>query len=85
MSDSPESRLVEAQTAAANAARALSLWQLPIIDDLQAAEVLGISRSNLAGLKRARKLPEAFRIGRRTFIKTSDLRAWIDQRANDAA
>lgn len=61
--------------------RVVALWGKPILADSEAAAALGLPRSSWALLKRRGEAPPTFSIGRRVFVRTEDLRAWVDKRA----
>lgn len=66
---------------AAQAARVVSLWARPTIPDADIPEAIGIPPTLWASLKAAGDTPPLFTIGRRLFVKTTDLRAWLDRKA----
>lgn len=67
---------------AAQAARIVSLWACPTIPDQHIPEALGIPPSLWAEQKRQGDTPPLFLIGRRLFCRTSDLRKWLDGKAD---
>lgn len=66
---------------AAQAQRVVSLWQRPNIPDADIPEAIGIPPTLWAALKSAGDTPNLFQIGRRLFVRTSDLKAWLDAKA----
>lgn len=69
-----------AYLAAADAAqvqRVVSIWQRPTIPDADIPEAVGVPPSLWAALKAEGDTPPLFMLGRRLFVRTSDLRAWL--------
>lgn len=66
---------------AAQAQRVVLLWQRPTIPDSEIPEAVGIPPSLWSALKSEGDTPPLFMIGRRLFVKTDDLRAWLDKKA----
>jgi predicted DNA-binding transcriptional regulator AlpA len=71
----------ESAQSQADAQRVVALWGKPVLADSEAAAALGLPRSSWALLKRRGEAPPTFTIGRRVFVRTEDLRAWIDKKA----
>ena len=67
--------------AAAAPALATSPWDKPYLADGEIAAAIGIPPSLWAACKRDGDSPPLFQIGRRLFVKTDDLRAWLDGKA----
>lgn len=65
----------------ARAQRAVALWQLPTIPDRDIPVAVGIPATLWSSLKAAGDSPALFTIGRRLFVKTDDLRSWLDAKA----
>lgn len=55
------------------------LWQRPTIPD-----AIGIPPSLWGALKAEGDTPPLFQLGRRLFVRTEDLRAWLDAKAKQA-
>lgn len=68
---------------AAQAQRVVFLWQRPSIPDADIPEAIGIPTSLWSTLKAAGDTPNLFTIGRRLFVRTLDLRAWLFEKARD--
>lgn len=66
---------------AEQARRVVLLWQRPTIPDADIPEAIGIPSGLWAALKSEADTPPLFTIGRRLFVRTSDLRAWLDAKA----
>jgi hypothetical protein len=77
--------LMCAQTNAAQAARVVSLWSWPAIPDQFIPEALVIPKSTWNKLKTDGDTPPLFELGRRLFVLTNDLRAWLDTKAEAGA
>ena len=65
----------------AQAQRVVALWQRPSIPDNDIPEALGIPLSLWGALKSEGDTPPLFTIGRRLFVRTADLRTWLDVKA----
>jgi hypothetical protein len=61
--------------------RVALLWQRPTIPDADIPDALGIPPSLWATQKADGDTPPLFTIGRRLFVRTVDLRAWLDEKA----
>lgn len=70
-----------ATAAAARAQRVVALWQRPNIPDANIHEAIGIPPTLWEALKAEGDTPPLFTIGRRLFVTTADLRAWLDEKA----
>ena len=57
------------------------LWQRPTIPDADIPDAIGIPPSLWGALKAEGDTPPLFTIGRRLFVRTQDLRAWLDLKA----
>jgi hypothetical protein len=68
---------------ASQAQRVVLLWQRPNIPDHDVPEAIGIPLSLWGALKTEGDTPPLFTIGRRLFVRTSDLRAWLDLKAKN--
>ena len=66
---------------ASQAQRVVLLWQRPTIPDAEIPEALGIPPSLWGALKAEGDTPKLFTIGRRLFVRTEDLRAWLTAKA----
>jgi hypothetical protein len=66
---------------AEQARRAVLLWQRPFLADAEVPDALQIPATLWASLKAAGDSPALFQLGRRLFVRTSDLRAWLDAKA----
>lgn len=66
---------------AQQAQRRVLLWAAPVIPDGDIADAIGIPPSLWAALKSQGDTPPLFLIGRRLFVRTEDLRAWLDAKA----
>lgn len=66
---------------AEQARRAVLLWQKPILADAEIPEAIGIPGTLWETQKSIGDTPKLFMIGRRMFVKTDDLRAWLDAKA----
>ena len=74
---------VEAQRAAnEETKRAVLLWQLPLMPNRDIPTALNVSPGLGAALKAAADTPPLLELSRRSFVRTSDLRAWIDEKAD---
>lgn len=63
------------------AQRQVLLWQKPTLRDSEIPDALGIPSSLWQECKRAGDTPRLFQIGRRLFVRTADLRKWLDEKA----
>ncbi len=68
---------------ASQAQRVVAIWQRPTIPDADIPEAIGIPPSLWGALKAEGDTPPLFTIGRRLFVRTADLRAWLDAKAKD--
>ena len=60
--------------------------QLPeLVSRLELAQLLRISPHGIDAMRRRGALPEAFKLGRRTFWKLADVQAWIEQSMSSKA
>ncbi len=66
---------------AAQAQRRVALWTAPVIPDPDIADAIGIPPSLWVACKSRGDTPPLFLIGRRLFVRTEDLRAWLDEKA----
>ena len=66
------------------AVRAASLWEKPVLSDSEIPEAVGLAFSSWQVLKRKGDCPKLFRIGRRVFARTVDVRAWIESKASES-
>ncbi len=57
------------------------LWQRPSIPDNDIPAAIGIPGTLWGALKAAGDTPRLFTLGRRLFVRTADLRAWLDAKA----
>lgn len=67
-----------AQAAAAEAERRATLWQMPVIADADVPLALDVPPSLWNQQKTIGDTPPLFTIGRRVFVRISDLRQWLD-------
>lgn len=72
-----------AQADASQAQRVVLLWQRPTIPDTDIPEAIGVPPSLWGALKADGDTPPLFTLGRRLFVKTDDLRAWLNLKAKD--
>jgi len=70
---------------AARARRVTELWRQPILADQEIPIAAKIPSSLWQECKRTGDSPPLFQIGRRLFVRTVDLRAWIDEKARAGA
>jgi hypothetical protein len=68
---------------AEQARRIVLLWQKPAIPDQEIPDAVQIPPSLWSTLKAQGDTPPLFTIGRRVFVKTADLLAWLDAKARD--
>jgi hypothetical protein len=69
----------EARIARDQAQRIEALWRRPVLTDVEAAEALSLPHSSWCLLKRSTNpAPPVLFLGRRAYVKTSDLLAWVD-------
>ena len=68
---------------AEQARRVVLLWQRPTIPDHEIPDAVGIPPTLWAALKSQGDTPPLFLIGRRLFVRTADLKAWLDGKAKD--
>jgi len=66
-------------------ARVNALWKKPVLSDTEIPDAVGLASSTWHVLKARGDCPQLFRIGRRVFVRTSDLHAWINGKAERAA
>jgi hypothetical protein len=71
----------QAATEAERAQRQVLLWQKPFLPDHEIPAACDIPPTLWASLKQTGDSPPLFQLGRRLFVKTSDLRAWLDEKA----
>jgi len=76
---------VLAQESAAEAARRVALWQLPMVADADIPTALDVPPSLWNQQKTIGDTPPLFNIGRRLFVRTADLREWLDEKAKRGA
>ncbi len=62
-----------------------ALWTQPILADAEIPVTLEVPYSSWQLQKSRGDCPKLFKIGRRVFVRTSDLRAWLDNKAAQAA
>jgi hypothetical protein len=79
--DSNVEALAFAQCDAAIAQRIVALWAWPAIPDQHVPEALNIPPTLWNQLKTDGDTPPLFVLGRRVFVRTVDLRSWIDRKA----
>jgi hypothetical protein len=68
---------------ASQAERIILLWKRPTIPDADIPDAIGIPPSLWGALKAEGDTPPLFTIGRRLFVRTEDLRKWLDEKAKD--
>lgn len=66
------------------AIRVAALWRKPCLSDKEIPEAIGLAYSSWQALKLTGDTPPLFRIGRRVYARTSDVRAWLDTKAEKA-
>lgn len=67
------------------AMRIAALWRgKPVLSDREIPEVIGLAYSSWQALKLTGDTPPLFRIGRRVYARTEDVRAWLDAKAEKA-
>jgi hypothetical protein len=76
-------RLAEIQRNRAE--RIAAMWLRPALPEDDVPLVLSYPPSSWAALKASGNAPRSFRIGRRCYYLTADLRAWLERRAEAAA
>lgn len=67
------------------AVRVAALWRKPVLSDKEIPEAIGLAYSSWQALKLTNDTPRLFKIGRRVYARTADVRAWIDAKANAEA
>lgn len=75
--------LLLAQIQREEAQRVAALWQKPALCDSDAAAAVGLPYSTWSLLKARKETPCMFSLGRRVFVKTEVLRAWLEERASN--
>lgn len=70
----------EARIEQARAARIADLWRQPHMSDSEIPDALKLAPSSWQLLKARGDGPRLFSIGKRTFARTEDLRAWLDSK-----
>jgi len=75
-----EAEQLEADLALTKAELAAALWQRPLIADSQVHVALDMALSSWHALKAEGGAPPTIAIGRRVYVRTADLRAWLDAR-----
>jgi hypothetical protein len=71
---------------ALNAARRrAALWQVPLVSDAEAAEMLNLPPSSWDKVRTYPNAPAGITLGRRLYFRTADLRTFIDRRAAEGA
>jgi hypothetical protein len=73
------------QQALDEAARRASLWSVPYLADADVPAALNCPPTLWALQKRLGDSPPLFTIGRRVYVRTDDLRAWLDKKAASGA
>jgi hypothetical protein len=66
---------------AREAERVVLLWDKPFLPDPEIPDALQVPTSVWAQIKADGDGPPLFLLGRRLFVKTSDLRLWLDKKA----
>jgi DNA helicase HerA-like ATPase len=66
---------------AAQAKRVVLLWQQPTLADYEIPDALRIPPTLWQTLKSQGDSPPLFTIGRRLFVRTADLRSWLEEKA----
>lgn len=77
----PATNAALAQQAAEEVRRRAALWDLPLIADSDVPSALDVPASLWNQQKSIGDTPPLFCIGRRLFVRTADLRAWVDAKA----
>ncbi|MDA8110235.1 MAG: hypothetical protein M0015_16660 [Betaproteobacteria bacterium] len=70
-----------AEAEAREAERRALLWRAPVLADRDVPDALNLPPSAWNSVKSEGGGPPLFTIGRRVFVRTDDLRAWLDQLA----
>lgn len=66
------------------AMRIAALWRKPVLSDKEIPEAVGLASSSWQALKLTGDAPTLFRIGRRVYARTVDVKAWLDRKAENA-
>lgn len=69
------------QQALEEAARRAALWECPYLADADVPAALNCPPTLWHQHKRIGDTPPLFTLGRRVFVRTADLRAWLDKKA----
>ena len=80
-----EQQELASRIAAHEAQRVASLWLKPVMTTAEAAAACSIPLSTWRLFEVRKITPRNFKLGRKKFIQTAVLRAWLDQRANAGA
>jgi hypothetical protein len=67
----------------AEARRVVLLWQRPILPDREVPNAIDLPQSVWERCKADGDTPPLFTIGRRLYVRTKDLAAWIDAKARE--
>lgn len=62
---------------------AVRLWQKHVLPDREIALALGIPSTLWETLKQEGDTPPLFQLGRRLYVRTDDLRSWLDAKAKN--
>lgn len=66
---------------AARARRVTELWSQPVLSDVEIPIAAKLPPSLWAECKKLGDTPPLYTVGRRLFVRTEDLRKWIDAKA----
>lgn len=73
--------LVEDRINLARAQIVNELWRKPLVSEEEAAQACNLPSSTWAMLKARKQTPPTFKLGRRLYILTADLRSWLEKQA----
>lgn len=77
-----ERMLLEEQHALARAQRAVALWTLPAVQEVEVPAMTSLPLSTYYQIVASGKGPNGrFKIGRRAYVITASLRDWLEQQA----
>lgn len=71
----------DARLALYHAQRISALWDKPVLPDEEIPQAIGLPPSTWAQVKARCQGPPMFKLGRRVFVRTADLIAWLEARA----
>lgn len=79
--DTNKEAMLLATADAEQARRRVLLWQQPFLADPEIPDAMQIPPTLWATLKAEGDTPPLFTIGRRLFVRTEDLRSWLEAKA----